>query len=201
MLCSIWFVPYSAFYGSFLAFSFFCSFFLLFCFLLGSFFIIWSPGWIIFPNPNLIFWSYLSYYALCTVPCSLIHSIKVLIFSSAVTQSESPMIINILLALVTATFILLQSFKKPIYFSGLLLTKLIIMHSFYRPWIPSTVETSGASHWCSINTFFINVTCFEYGVRMAISLLLTPYFISFLKMWVAISAYPTFILLYIDPPS
>lgn len=153
----VWFVPYSIF----LVLSFFCSFFLLFCFLLGSFLTICSPGWIIFPNPNLILWSSLNYYALWTVPCSLTHSIKVLIFSSAVTQSESPMIINILLALVTATFILLQSFKNPIYFSGLLLTKLIIMHSFSLPWIPSTVETSGASHWCSVNTFLINVTCFE----------------------------------------
>lgn len=62
-------------------------------------------------------------------------------------------------ALVTATFILLQSLRKPISLLGLLLTIEMMMHYFSLPWIPSTVLTSGGGNPCSVSMTFKSATC------------------------------------------
>ena len=87
---------------------------------------------------------------------------------------------SILLALVTATFILLQSFKNPIYLFELLLTIDMIIHSFSLPWMPSTVDTSTKGIYFYPIIDFIKATCFEYGVNTAIYLDSTPQSINFL---------------------
>ena len=78
-----------------------------------------------------------------------------------------------LLALVIATFILLDSLRNPTSFLLFDLTMLIMIHSFSLPWNPSTVETSISGNFSlSFETYAL------YGAIIPISSFETPKFIN-----------------------
>jgi hypothetical protein len=91
--------------------------------------------------------STLYYLALRTSPLVSKYWSILLRNGSLLTVSELPTIQTNLLALVTATFILLNSLRNPTSLARFDRTIEITMHSFSRPWNPSTVETS--TFWTS----------------------------------------------------